>query len=63
VLSVVVAGSSTQIIFGIIIAMIFIKLYSDFAPYVSDEDDSIQELSQYQIFVTLLATLLIKTGA
>jgi hypothetical protein len=63
VLSVIAAGSSTQIIFGIIMAVIFIKLYGHFAPYQSDQDDFIQELSQYQIFITLLATLLIKTGA
>jgi hypothetical protein len=63
VLSVVVAGSSTQIVFGIILAVIFIKLYGYYAPYVEDEDDFVQELSQYQIFITLFATLLIKTGA
>jgi hypothetical protein len=63
VLSVVAAGSSAQIVFGIVVAVIFIKLYGYYAPYVEDDDDFIQELSQYQIFVTLLASLLIKTGA
>ena len=39
------------------------KLYGEFKPYENDSDDILQELSQYQVFFTLFAGLVIRTSA
>ena len=39
------------------------KLYGEFRPYENDSDDILQELSQYQVFFTLFAGLVIRTSA
>ena len=37
-------------------------MYSYFEPYVNDEDDTLQEIAQYQVFFTLLIALIIRDG-
>ena len=44
-------------------SVIFMKLYGEFKPYEKDSDDILQELSQYQVFFTLFAGLVIRTSA
>lgn len=56
------AGSSAQIVCGIFIAVLYIKLYSFFGPYKEVDDDVLQEMTQYQVFVTLFISLLIRVG-
>lgn len=62
VLSVCGEGSGFQIVIGIFIAIIFVKLYALYSPYVDDEDDYLQELAQYQILFTLFSALIIRTS-
>ena len=50
VVSVVGTGSAAQIVFGIIIAIVYVKLYGYFQPYELDEHDIMQEVAQYQVF-------------
>ena len=42
VLSVVSTGSSVQIVFGIAIALVYMKLYGYYQPYDLDEHDVMQ---------------------
>ena len=63
VLSVVAVGSNLQIIFGILIALLFIKLYGYYQPYERDDDDLLQEVAQYQIFMTLFVAFIIESGS
>ena len=39
------------------------KLYGYYAPFIKDDDDSLQELAQYQIFLTLFISLLIRVAS
>jgi hypothetical protein len=55
-------GSPAQIVFGIFVAMVFMKLYAYFEPYVNDDDDFLQEMAQYQIFITFFIALLVQSG-
>jgi hypothetical protein len=63
VISVVAEGTIRQIIFGASIALIFMKLYGYYAPFIKDDDDRLQELAQYQIFLTLFISLLIRVAS
>jgi hypothetical protein len=56
------SGSPSQIVFGIFIAVVYIKLYGYFAPYENDEDDFLQELAQYQVFITLFVALCVQSS-
>jgi len=38
-----------QIVFGIFIALLFMKLYAFFQPYIDDRHDELQEIAQYQV--------------
>ena len=40
--------SSPQILFGLIVQLIYIKLYAIFDPYVDVHDAALQETCQYQ---------------
>ena len=61
--SIISPGSNEQVVFMIVIALIFIKLYAYCQPFINYEDDVLQEMSQYQIFFTLFIALLIKVQA
>jgi magnesium-transporting ATPase (P-type) len=50
-------------VFGIFLAMIYMKLYAYYQPYDNSEDDFLQELAQYQIFITFFIALLVQSGA
>ena len=47
---------------GISIAVVYIKLYGYFCPYIKVDDDLLQELAQFQVFITLFISLLIRVG-
>jgi hypothetical protein len=57
----IVVGSTAQIIFGILVAVMYMKLYGYFAPMLEPQDDFLQELAQYQVFFTLFIALLLRT--
>ena len=63
VVSVVEPGDNPQIVFGIFIALVYMKLYAYCQPFVRYEDDVLQEMAQYQIFFTLFIALLLKLEA
>jgi len=60
VVSVVGIGSTGQIVFGILVALIYVKLYGYFQPYAQHELDIVQEIAQYQVFFTFFIALLIR---
>ena len=55
-------GSSGQIVCGIFIAVVYIKLYGYYGPFKKDDDDVLQEMAQFQVFITLFISLLIRVG-
>lgn len=52
VLSVASPGTSQQSVLSILLALLYIKLYSIFHPYASKSDDIMAEMGQWQIFFT-----------
>jgi hypothetical protein len=36
-------------VFGIFIALLFMKLYAFYQPYADDRHDELQEIAQYQV--------------
>ena len=59
VLSVVSPGSSTQNLFGIVLALFYIRIYGFYRPYEEDSDDALGEFAQFEIFFVFLASLII----
>ena len=59
VLSIYSTGTTEQTVVGIIMAFIFMKIYSHFDPYVSDADSKLAELGQTQIVATYFAAVVI----
>lgn len=51
----------TQSIVGFLICLLCLKLYTMFAPYVFDDDDTLAEVSQWATLAVLFSTLLIST--
>jgi len=39
-------------VFGIFIALLFMKLYAFYQPYADDRHDELQEIAQYQVGAT-----------
>lgn len=62
VLSVVSPGSSEQAAASILVAMLFLKLYNAYKPYVNDNDDQLAEIGQYQIYFTFFGALLLQNN-
>ena len=60
VVSIVDAGSNDQVIFSIVIAVAYMKLYAYFQPFADKKDDMLQEIAQYQIFFTLFIALILR---
>jgi hypothetical protein len=59
-LSIVNAGTSGQVVFGILLSVLYMKVYSYYQPYLLDESSIIAELSQYQIFFTFFGSLIVQ---
>ena len=55
-------GSPAQIVCGMFIALVYIKLYGYFCPFEEDDDDVLEEMAQYQVFITLIISLLFRLG-
>lgn len=53
-------GSGLQIVMGILITLVFVKLYGIFGPFEDAYVDADAEMAQYQIFGILFIALLLK---
>jgi hypothetical protein len=60
VLSVNSPGTSDQSVLSILLALFYIKLYSHFKPYETNEDDVLAETGQYQICATFFFAMVIQ---
>lgn len=60
-LSVIGEGTIYQLIFGILLAVLYIKVYVSVNPYFSTQDGVLQEIAQFQVFLTLFMCLLLTT--
>jgi hypothetical protein len=57
VLSVCGPGTSAQALFAVLLALMYIKLYGHYAPYLKGSDDAVAETGQFQIFLSFLGAL------
>ena len=60
ILSITNAGSSGQVVFGIILAVFYTKVYAYYQPYDMEESSIIAELAQYQIFFSFFGSLVVQ---
>ena len=60
VLSVVASGSSSQIVCGILLSVMYMKIYAYYQPYSLEESSILAELAQYQIFFSFFGSLIIQ---
>lgn len=58
VLSITAAGTSKQAVLALLLAILYIKLYSYFTPYEADPANITAEIGQYQILFTFLGALI-----
>jgi hypothetical protein len=58
VLSVCGTGTAAQAVLAVLLALVYIKLYGFFNPYVEDSDDIVAETGQFQIFLSFLGALI-----
>jgi predicted outer membrane repeat protein len=57
VLSVCGTGTSGQALLALLLALMYIKLYGHYAPYLKRNDDIVAETGQFQIFLSFLGAL------
>ena len=50
-------GGNTQLVWGLMVCFFTFGAYMMFAPFVEDSDDQLQQLAQFQIFLTLVASI------
>ena len=62
ILSITDAGNSGQVVFGIIIAVFYTKVYAYYQPYELEESSTIAELAQYQIFFSFFGSLVVQNS-
>ncbi len=53
-------NSTMQIAVGILLSLLFVKLYGYFKPYEIDEMDFLSEVSQYQVLFVFFIFLLLR---
>ena len=59
VLVIIVNGSAVQIIVGVVVSLVFLKLCGTFNPYIDSKVQSLKEVSQWQIFAVFFLALLL----
>jgi hypothetical protein len=62
ILSVCDPGTSQQIVFSLLLALMYVKLCAAFAPYDSSREDILAETGQYQILFTFLGALIMQNN-
>lgn len=60
VLVVIGRGSANQIIVGIVVALVFLKLCDVYRPYIDRKVQAIKDISQWQIFSVFILALILK---
>ena len=50
-------GGNAQLVWGLLVCFFTFGAYSLEAPFISDSDDSLQQLAQTQVFLTLVASI------
>jgi len=50
-------GSNMQLVWGLLVCFLTAGMYMSYAPFIMDSDDKLQQLAQLQIFITLTASL------
>jgi hypothetical protein len=53
-------GTPSQIVLNLIICIFSMKMYATYSPFVNAKADKLAEITQYQLFFTMLAALCIK---
>lgn len=56
-------GGSIQLVWGLLVCFCTFGMYTMWAPYIKDSDDRIEQLSQLQIFLTLVASVALRVGS
>lgn len=54
------AGSSAQLMFGLLVCFISMAVYSTYAPYVRDGDDRLAKICQLSLFFSLASSIALK---
>eukprot|EP01041_Mallomonas_annulata_P001620 gene1620-3135_t len=62
VLAVLIAGSPAQIVIGMVITVVFIKIYSTYEPYANRYLQFFAEMCMYGEFLVLFGALIVKTS-
>jgi hypothetical protein len=60
VLSIIQKGHPSQVVFAMLLAVGYVRIYSKFMPYKDPQNAWLAEVGQYQIFFTFFGTLIIK---
>eukprot|EP01033_Poteriospumella_lacustris_P001000 gene1001-722_t len=60
VIAIISPGTSLQSILAILFAIFFLQLYGVFAPYEDEEDDTLANIGQIQVFLTFFAALIVQ---
>ena len=50
-------GGNMQLVWGLLVCFVTAGMYMAYAPFIVDSDDKLQQLAQLQIFITLTASL------
>lgn len=59
----ILQGTSYQILLGMLVTVLYTKIYSYYSPFIDASIASLKEVGQWQIFVALMLALLIQTEA
>lgn len=62
VLSVIASGSSTQVVCGLMLSLMYMKIYAYYQPYSLEESSILAELAQYQIYFSFFGSLIIQNN-
>eukprot|EP01041_Mallomonas_annulata_P004083 gene4083-8120_t len=57
ILSVISDSIGVQLIYGILVQIVFVKVYAYYLPYESDHTDVLQEIAQYQVLLTFIGII------
>ena len=50
-------GGNAQLVWGLLVCFLTFGAYMLYAPFIRDSDDQLQQLAQFQIFLTLVASI------
>jgi hypothetical protein len=59
----ILQGTSYQILIGMLVTVLYEKIYSHYSPFIDASIASLKEIVQWQIFIALMLAFLIQTDA